>query len=156
LSGRYGLDTWFGGLGVNVAATYFLHYREAEAPGGASVEYRSTDHNPPVLRVRGVVNWERRGVSVSPAISFQSGYTDVDSSPHRGVSSWMTWDVVVGYRLGGFDSGWGGETTVSLRGQNVFNKQPPLLNGSFLAGGYDPENGDLLGRRVSVAVQRRW
>ncbi|MFL6604474.1 MAG: TonB-dependent receptor domain-containing protein [Steroidobacteraceae bacterium] len=156
LSARYGRDTAFGVLGINIAATYFLHYREAQTPGDPLVEYRNTDHNPPALRLRGLFNWEHRGYSVSPAINFQSGYTDVDSLPQRPVSSWMTWDLVLGYKLRPFDSAVGGETTVSLRGQNVFNKQPPFLNNSLSSVGYDPENGDLLGRRVSFAVQHRW
>ena len=155
LSGRYGLDTCFGILGINVAATYFLHYREAET-SRAPVEYRNTDHNPPALRLRGTFNWEHRGFSVSPAINFQSGYMDIDSSPHWHVSSWMTWDLVLGYKLSPFDSALGAKTTVSLCGQNVFNRQPPFLNNSLATIGYDPENGDLLGRRVSLVIQHRW
>ena len=156
LSARYGRDTSFGVVGLNVAATYFLHYREAQTPGSPLIEYRNTDHNPPALRLRGLFNWGHHGFSVSPAINFQSGYMDVDSFPNRPVSSWMTWDLVLGYELRPFDSAPGGETKVSLRGQNVFNKQPPFLNNSLSAVGYDPENGDLLGRRVSIAIQHRW
>jgi len=156
LSARYGRDTSFGVVAANVAATYFLHYREAQTPGSPLVEYRNTDHNPPALRLRGLFNWEHHGVSVSPAINFQSSYTDVDSFPSRSVSSWMTWDLVLGYEVRPVDAAIGGETTVSLRGQNVFNKQPPFLNNSLSALGYDPENGDLLGRRVSIAIQHRW
>jgi len=156
LSGRYGLDTYIGVVGINVAATYFLHYLEAEAPGAHLVEYRNTDHNPPALRLRASFSWGHRGFSVSPTINFQRGYTDIDSSPHRAVSSWMTWDLVLGYNLRRFDSVLSGDTTVALRGQNVFNKLPPSLNNILSAVGYDPENGDLLGRRVSVAVQHRW
>lgn len=156
LSGHYGRDTPIGVLGVNFAATYFLHYKEAKTPDSTLVEYRNTDHNPPALRLRGLFNWERHDLSVSPAINFQSGYTDIDSIPNRPVSSWMTWDLVLRYTLRPFDLPQGGETTVSLRGQNVFNKQPPFLNNSYSAIGYDPENGDLLGRRVSLAIQHRW
>ncbi|MFL6605210.1 MAG: TonB-dependent receptor domain-containing protein [Steroidobacteraceae bacterium] len=156
LSGRYGRDTFFGVVDGNIAATYFLHYREAQMPAGPLVEYRNTDHNPPALRLRGLFSWERHGLWVSPAINFQSGYVDIDNLPQRPVSSWMTWDVVTGYRASSFDSALGGETMVSLRGQNVFNKQPPFLRNGLSGVGYDPENGDLLGRRVSVALQHRW
>jgi len=50
----------------------------------------------------------------------------------------------------------GGDTTISLRGFNVFNKQPPFLNNDVGAVGYDPENADLLGRRVSLKIEHEW
>src|SRR6201999_2095024 len=96
-NGRYGRETPLGTFGANLSATYVLHYREAETPGGGLVEYRNTPHNPTALRLRGSFNWEYRGFSVSPAINFQSSYTDIDSLPSRPVNSWMTWDLVLGY-----------------------------------------------------------
>lgn len=155
-TGRYGRDTTHGGIGVNLTATYVLHFKEAETPGGALVEYRNTPHNPMALRLRGLFNWEYRGFSVSPAVNFQSSYTDTGSVPTRPVDSWTTYDLVLGYKPKPFKHWWGGETTVSLRGYNLFNKQPPFLNNSLTTVGYDPENADLLGRRVSLAIQHKW
>lgn len=40
--------------------------------------------------------------------------------------------------------------------QNIFNTDPPFLNDGRDAIGYDPENGDLLGRRVSLNADVRW
>jgi iron complex outermembrane receptor protein len=155
-NGRYGRETPMGTFGVNLTATYVLHYREAETPAGGLVEYRNTPHNPTALRLRGLFNWERRGFSVSPAINFQSSYTDIDSIPSRPVSSWMTWDLVLGYEARPLELLWGGETRLSVRGYNVFNQQPPFLNNSVSTIGYDAENGNLLGRRVSLAIEHKW
>jgi len=155
-SGRYGRATPIGTFGVNLTATYVLHYQEAETPGGGLVEYRNTPHNPTALRLRGLFNWENRGLSVSPAINFQSSYTDMDSIPRRPVSSWMTWDLVLGYKARPLQLLRAEKTTLSLRGFNVFNKQPPFLNNSVSTIGYDPENGNLLGRRVSLAIEHKW
>ena len=155
-AGRYGRDTPIGAFGMNLSATYILHYSEAETPGGAFVDYRNTPHNPTALRAHGGLSWENRGFSISPAVNFQSSYTDTDSIPNRPVSAWTTWDLVVADEVRSLDGVWGGLTTVSLRGSNVFNKQPPFLNNSVSTIGYDPENGDLLGRRISLTIQHRW
>jgi len=40
--------------------------------------------------------------------------------------------------------------------ENVFNKQPPFLNNDVGAVAYDPENADLLGRRVSLNLRHEW
>ena len=50
----------------------------------------------------------------------------------------------------------GDRTTIHLRGANVFNKQPPFLNNDVGAVAYDPENADLLGRRVSLNLRHEW
>jgi outer membrane receptor protein involved in Fe transport len=68
----------------------------------------------------------------------------------------MTWDLVVGYKASSLDELIGGTTTISLRGLNVLNRQPPFLNNSLSFTGYDPENGDLLGRRVSLRLEHEW
>jgi iron complex outermembrane receptor protein len=155
-TGRYDRETPVGGLGVNLQATYILHFKEAETPDGPLISYRNTPHNPTALRLRGLFKWENRGFSVSPAINLQGSYTDTDSLPSRPVNSWTTWDLVLGYKVRPLDHVTGGETTLSLRGFNVFNKQPPFLNNSVSYIGYDPENADLLGRRVSFAIEHKW
>jgi outer membrane receptor protein involved in Fe transport len=155
-NGRYGRDTPAGTFGVNLTATYILHYKEAETPGGALVEYRNTPHNPTALRLRSLFNWEKRGFSISPALNFQGSYVDTGSIQNRPVGAWMTWDLVLGYKTRPLELLRGGETTLSLRGYNVFNKQPPFLNNGLYGIGYDPENGDLLGRRVSLAIEHKW
>jgi len=78
---------------------------------------------------------------------------DTFSEPNRTVNPWATWDLVVGYNLRILQPG---QLGVSLRGLNIFNQQPPFLNNNVSTIGYDPENGDLLGRRVSLAVEYRW
>jgi len=49
-----------------------------------------------------------------------------------------------------------GAATISLRDFNVFNKQPPFLNDDVGSVGYDPENADLLGRRLSLKIELEW
>jgi len=145
-----------GELSANVQATYVLHFEETQAPGGAFVSYRNTPHNPTALRLRSVFRWENPWFSVSPAMNLQSSYTDTISIPNRPVGAWTTWDLVVAYKASRLDDLIHGNTTISLRGLNIFNKQPPFLNNNVSFVGFDPENADLLGRRVSLRFEHEW
>lgn len=154
--GLYLQETPIGNVSANLQATYILHFKETRAPGDDFLTFRNTPHNPMALRARAVLRWENQRFSVSPAINFQSKYTDNISEPSRPVSSWTTWDLVVGYRAAVLDETLGGSTTVTLRAFNVFNQQPPFLNNSQNFVGYDLENSDLLGRRLSLRIEHAW
>jgi outer membrane receptor protein involved in Fe transport len=143
-------------MSVNLQATYILHFKETQAPGAGFISYRNTAHNPTAVRLRSVFRWENQHVSVSPAVNLQGSYMDTDSLPNRPVGAWTTWDLVVGYKLEALDAVIPGTTTVSLRGLNIFNKQPPFLNNGISFSGYDPENADLLGRRISLRLEHEW
>jgi iron complex outermembrane receptor protein len=153
--GLYRRETGWGDFSAHVDANYVLHFM-TQIPGSDFISSRNTAHNPTALRFRTVFRWEDRLISVSPAVNFTGSYTDTDSVPSRPVGAWTTWDLVVGYKAGPLDAIIGGRSTVSLRGFNVFNKQPPFLNNSYSFLGYDPENADLLGRRVSLRLEHEW
>jgi len=149
-------ETPVGEVSANLQATYVLHFKQTQAPGDDFVSYRNTPHYPTALRLRSVFRWENQWLSVSPALNLQSSYTDTISVPNRPVGAWTTWDLVVAYKASQLDDLIGGNTTVSLRGLNVFNKQPPFLNNNVSFVGFDPENADLLGRRVSLRLEHEW
>lgn len=149
LSGHYRLDLPVGHLSFGLNATYVLRYAEALSPTAPIVNVRNTPHNPPGLRFRGMAGWERRGLSGLLAMNYQSGYRDVFSIPNRPVDSWATFDASIGYRWP-VRTGYSKEWDVFIVGRNVFNSNPPFVNDSLYGIGYDPENGDLLGRRVSL------
>ena len=150
---KFAHETAHGMVGANISATYTMHFKFSDAPGRQLISYRNTPHYPMILRLRSAFSWDWRGFFASPAVNFQSGYVDTLSVPNRTVNPWATWDLVVGYKLRIQQPG---QLGVSLRGLNIFNQQPPFLNNNVSTVGYDPENGDLLGRRVSLAVEYRW
>jgi hypothetical protein len=57
---------------------------------------------------------------------------------------------------GEFGSRPGQQVQTSLRISNVLNASPPFLNNFLEHIGYDEENGNLLGRMVSLTVRERW
>jgi len=151
---RWGIPR--GELSADVQATYILHFKESQTPDGALISYRNTPHNPTALRLRSVFRWENPWLSVSPAVNLQSSYTDNISIQNRPVGAWTTWDLVVAYKARRLDDLIHGNTTLSLRGLNIFNQQPPFLNNNVSLVGFDPENADLLGRRVSLRLEHEW
>jgi outer membrane receptor protein involved in Fe transport len=135
-------------------ATYILRYAIADTPTSAARSVLNTVHNPIALRARATAGWDGRHWRAFTAVNYQGGYEDTDSLPHRSVSSWTTWDLVLGYRLNGLTAEAGAE--IALSGQNVFNRDPPFVMNMAERIGYDEENGDLLGRRVSLQLKVRW
>jgi hypothetical protein len=156
LRGSYGLDTRIGELSLNTQATYVLHFDEGKPPDGELVSYRNTPHNPVALRLRSVLGWQNQQSFASAAVNLTGSYKDNVSTPNRPVSAWTTWDLVLGYKWTVLDADFGGDTTLSLRGFNVFNKQPPFLINDVGIVGFDPENANLLGRRVSLMITYEW
>jgi outer membrane receptor protein involved in Fe transport len=156
LKALYGFDARGGQLSLNLQATYVLHFEEALTPRSEFINFRNTPHNPTALRLRAGLGWENQLFFVSPAINLQGSYTDNISVPNRPVGAWMTWDLVMGYKLGALPKVPKSDTMISLRGLNIFNRQPPFLNNNIGYIGYDPENADLLGRRLSLKIELEW
>jgi len=155
-AGRYELSTGIGRMNFGVESTYILRYAQANSPTTAITSLLSTAHNPPALRARATTGWERRDFWISTTLNYQGGYEDTDSIPHRPVSSWATWDVVLGYRLRSWGASSAARTQIVAAAKNVFNTDPPFINNVVESVGYDQENGDLFGRRMSIALQVQW
>jgi outer membrane receptor protein involved in Fe transport len=153
---RYALNTRLGQLTFALDGTYVLHYREADTPASPWVELRDTAHNPVALRARGSIGWERQDVWASLAANYQGHSMNTDIAAQPRIGSWTTWDLVVGYRIWGSEPTAGREAQIVLSGQNVLNQHPPSLDNPVERVSYDEENGDLLGRRVSLALKVRW
>jgi iron complex outermembrane receptor protein len=153
---RYALGTLLGQLTFALDGTYVLRYLQADTPASPWVELRNTAHNPVALRARGSIGWEHRRTWASLAANYQGSYTNTDIVAQSRVSSWTTWDLVVGYRISGPDLHAGREAQIVLSGQNILNQNPPSLYNPVERMGYDQENGDLLGRRLSLGLKVRW
>jgi iron complex outermembrane recepter protein len=154
LRGHYGREAGGGMLRLKLAGTYILHYREQDSSTSPVLELRNTPHYPLNLRVSGSVSWEARRFSSSLSVNFQNAYRDPVAD--RGVSSWTTLDGSVGFTtLRGSLPG-DTQSEIFLSGLNLLNRSPPFLNNSLTAIGYDPENGALDGRRISINLRHRW
>lgn len=155
LLAKYERDTYLGRLSLALNGTYILEFSEAKAAWQPTVNVVSTPNNPLNLRLRTMARWERGPINVAGAVNYANSYLDTVSVPRRHVTSWTTVDLRAAYQLGDGAPGPFGDMRLSLGMENLLDERPPFLNNS--AGiGYDPENADLMGRVISVNVQKKW
>ena len=152
LLARYAVDSSLGRISLNLNGTYVLRFSDSLTSYMPLVNRVSTPSYPVNLRIRSSARWERGAFDVSAYANFLNDYTDKTSIPRREIDSWTTFDLHASYRLkqGLFDG-----TTVSLGIDNVFDKPPPFVN-NVVGIGYDQENGDLIGRVVSLTLRKKW
>ena len=73
----------------------------------------------------------------------------------RTVDSWTTVDLNLSYSFDALENPALRGTQVFLTSQNLFNKDAPFYNNPGGVG-YDPDNADVLGRRVSLFLRKEW
>jgi outer membrane receptor protein involved in Fe transport len=155
LLAKYYFPGAFGKVTTLLRGTYLLRYAEAQTRDSPMLNMLNTIGNPVNTRLRGVVAWERRGFQVIGALNFTNGYRDTSSQPNRSIASFTTADLKFSY---GFDATNGGllkGTGFSVDVRNVLNRATPFVNNP-IGVGYDPSNGDLVGRLWSLNVGKRW
>jgi outer membrane receptor protein involved in Fe transport len=154
----YLLHTAWGKVTFSLNGTYTIDQKQQITSTAPVVDLVNTVGNPPSLRLVGNLSWSLKGWTVQTTVNYTGAYRDPGSVPIRGVDSWTTVDVNIGYRVDG-GSGWLANTRSNLGMINVFDQRPPFVNQLDLTSGtfgYDPANATLLGRGVSLQVVKRW
>jgi len=118
-----------------------------------TVSVELTQNHPIDLKLRSLLRWQIGALVFFGALNYLNGYQDVVSAPMRRVGSWTTVDVHVAYTV---PSQTLGATTLALGADNFLDRDPPFLNNSAAAIGFNQENGDLTGRMVSLSLRTRW
>ena len=116
-----------------------------------------TAGNPLALRLRGTLEWTRRGPQqpgprLVLAVNHTGAYRNPGSTLVPRVGAWTTLDVQAGYRTSK-QTGFFGGTEVTLNVVNVLNHDPPFVDTQW---GYDIYNVQALGRVVSLDVRKSW
>jgi iron complex outermembrane receptor protein len=66
-----------------------------------------------------------------------------------------TADLKFSYQFNESRTGWLGDTVSAIDVRNVLNRATPFVNNP-LGIGYDPSNGNLVGRLWSLSVRKKW
>jgi len=152
LLARYERDSALGRLSFNVNGTYILRFAGSTASYLPLVNRVSTPSNPVNLRMRSSARWEYGPFSLSAYGNYQNDYTDKSTAERRHIASWTTFDLHASYQL---NQALLDGTTLSLGVDNLFDRSPPFVN-NVVGIGYDQENGDLIGRVVSLSIRKKW
>lgn len=153
----YAIDTERGKWAAGLNGTYTFaqeHQITATAP---VLDVVNTVGNPLHLRWAAHLSWSSRRWTAQTNVNYSGAYRDPGSIPVRGVDSWTTVDLNLGYGLDG-GQGWLANTQCNLGVNNLFGQKPPFVNqfdvfsGNF---GYDTANGSLLGRQISLQIVKR-
>jgi iron complex outermembrane recepter protein len=147
LFAKYVVDSSPGKWTVGLSGTYLLSYKERMPH--EDLNQLSTTSNPVNLRLRNSITWEWSGVSISAFENYSNHYRDIHNGG-REVASWSTIDGQVSYRHP-IERAKVKDFQIAASVQNLFDRYPPYV-ANPLGVAYDPENGDITGRIVSVSV----
>jgi iron complex outermembrane recepter protein len=154
-SASHELATQYGLFASRLSATYLFEFGRAQFKSSPLMELLNTPDNPVDLRLRGSVSWDYRGAGASLYMNFMDGYRDTISLPRRSIDSWTTLDLQTRYGASATDPRRLNGMSLALNIENVFDTNPPFYNNP-LGIGYDPSNGDLLGRFLSFQIRKAW
>lgn len=155
LLAEYQRDFASGSLTWRLDGTYIFSFAEATAPGTPLIDKVSTQNNPIDLRLRGAATWRRGSWSTSALVTYFDNYRDIASEPSRPVDSWTTFDFNFAYTTGRTRAAPLSGITIAFNAENAFDRRPPFLNNQ-VGLGYDQENGDLIGRVLSLSIRKDW
>jgi outer membrane receptor protein involved in Fe transport len=147
---RQVIDGSFGRLAVGLLGTEILRFDQAASSTAPAVGVLNTMGNPTSLRMRGTMDWARRGGNlsgpgVSIALNYTGGYRDAASTLVPRISSSFTVDGQLRYRMA--------NTEVNLNVVNLFNRSPPFVDWLH---GYDWNAAQPLGRVTSISLRKGW
>ncbi|MCI3135386.1 TonB-dependent receptor [Phenylobacterium aquaticum] len=131
--------------------SYLADYRRKVTPSSPAVQLINLAGQPLRLRAHGALSWSRGAYGATLGLSFANPYR---SPAGARISASTTADLQLRWTPTE-DSGALAGLSLALTAQNLFDADPPFYD-SALGVGYDPANGDPLGRQVSLQLTKRW
>jgi iron complex outermembrane receptor protein len=153
---KYHQETTFGGFEYSANIAY-LNMRQRYTELTPVQQLSGTVFNPPRVRSRVGVMWEKVGWNAAAFMNYVGSSQDPDQTPIQEIASWTTVDFHLGYAFNVQSNG--GGTRLSLTLQNLTDRRPPFVNAaqSGLPGiNFDSTNASALGRFIGVGVTQRW
>ena len=142
----------FGEFAFNMNGNYLLEYEQLASPNAQTTSLVDTFAQPLRLRVRSGVSFSRGPWRSDLAVNYAGAYRNPTSTMSPHVGSWATVDAGIAYRMGN-GGGLLRDTQFAVRAANLFDEEPPFADSML---GYDHVNGRVLGRFVSVTLQKTW
>ncbi|GHB19495.1 hypothetical protein GCM10009038_17710 [Salinicola rhizosphaerae] len=146
VSANYRLPTTLGLFSFGMTGTYTDKYEYQQVPGGEYINnvghYRAGSGVIFRWKHKLTANWTNGHWGAGVVNHYMTGYEDYDTSTHKEVGSYTTWDV-----LGAYTFTAGPRITVGVK--NLFDRDPPFSNQPEVGqSGYDARYADALGRSI--------
>jgi iron complex outermembrane receptor protein len=118
------------------------------------VDVLNTINFPQRFRGRANLGWRKDAFSAVAFVNLTDSYTQNTVTPARKVPDYVTVDLHAAVDLGELTKqSLLNETTLAIDAQNLFDRDPPFVN---VAGGYDSQSVNPIGRLVAVSLRKRW
>jgi len=154
----YSGDVGFGTINASVAGSYTLNIKQATTPGAPFVDRFFTPGDSRLF-LTASLGAQSKTLGGSVTVNHRQGY---DISPARSGPLYPTQDHVDGFTTVDLYLNLTlpehviKETSLTLNVQNVFDTDPPFLNGANSLGTSGYTNGSTLGRLVQVGIRKKF
>jgi iron complex outermembrane recepter protein len=150
--------TIFGtGIDTGVDGTYIFTFDNQFSSSAPVESLLNTTYNPINLKLRARALATRGPLSGGFYVNFTNDYSNNNVAPYAHVSSWTTADAAASYEFGSAGTPFNG-VTIALSVINLTNREPPYVAvpGTYSAIAFDGNNANVLGRYISLRLQKRW
>ena len=134
---------------VNLA--YLARLSAAFTEGSAPVEILNTYGNPLRYRARGSLSWTLGSFNTTASVNYYGSYRDTSSVPQRTAEAWTTADLSLSYA-----PPWLANVSFAFSAINLFDDDPPRVQGVVPGVFFDAGNATPLGRYLSFEARVRW
>jgi iron complex outermembrane receptor protein len=151
---RYSWETDLGAWNAGFNGEYFTKYRTAAAPGAPTADVLNRINFPQRFRGRANFGWQKGALNAVAYVNLTDSYVQNTVTPNLKIEDYATLDLHLGIDLGELTKTDLAEgATLSVDAQNVLDPTPPFAN---VAGGYDSQSINPIGRLVSISLRKRW
>jgi outer membrane receptor protein involved in Fe transport len=150
LVAAYRFDIGADRIALAANGSYMFRFEQQVTPTSANVNEVGLVNFPVRFRGRATADWTRDRLTAGVAVNYASAYHDLAG---RRIDSDPTVDLQL--RLAPADHGLLQKAAVTFNVRNIFDRDPPFYDNP-LGYGYDPSNGDPIGRFVSLQLVRAW
>jgi len=144
-------------IDMGVDGTYIFAFDNQFSSSAPVESLLNTTYNPINLKLRARALATRGPLSGGFYVNFTNDYSNNNVVPYAHVSSWTTADAAASYEFGSSGTPFNG-VTIALSVINLTNRAPPYVSNA--SGGYpityDGNNANVLGRFISLRLQKRW
>src|SRR5262249_2670786 len=135
----------------------YLHITDRAAPDVSETVLTGTTYNPPKVRARAGLSWDRSFWGAAAFWNFVSRETDTFGATPVPISSFSTFDAQISYKVSEGSSSPLSGMRVGLGASNLFDRNPPRIPQTIYSqasGNYDGVNASPFGRIVTLVVSK--